>query len=359
MTILKRNIIYNLTIVALLFLNCDTKPSVIEHGIFAPSRHRYVLGQDGVCSIQFSDKITLWTFADTVTGRWKNGTGPVSSLKDDTEMDGMLSNSIAWSERITSKNFRNIKLSFITDKGKVAQFIKNRDNEDPRYHRFWALDGVRTGNRVYVWYLHVFVPDYRKMLEFRVLYSGLAVWNIPEGWNPGDPVEFRRLGRLFGGEYPAFGASAMVKGGYVYLAGHFKKDDRFPLSFARVRENMVENTGEYEFLSRNGKWEKEIGKAGEFFGDVSGECSISYNSFLGKYLIVYSRVFTGEVAAVAFNDFKKLPSAESVTLYTPPAKNDAPIWPYSGKEIFSEGRKVFIIYIDPVLYQPVLLELRF
>ena len=359
MKILKKTSLYIVVFIASLFLSCDTKPSVTEHGIFAPSRHRYVLGQDGVCSIQFSDKITLWTFADTVTGKWKNGKGPVTSLKNDTEMEGMLSNSIAWSRKITSKNFRNIELSFITDEGKVTQFIKNREDEDPRYHRFWALDGVRIKNRVYVWYLHVFVPDYRKMLEFRVLYSGLAVWDIPEGWKPGAPVQFRRLGRFFGGEYPAFGASAMVREGYVYLAGHFKKDDRFPLSFARVRENMVEDPGAYEFLSGEGAWQKKIGKAGAFFGDVSGECSLSYNRSLGRYLVVYSRVFTGEVAASAFSDFKDIPSASSVTVYTPSKKGDAPIWPYSAKEIFSEGRRVFVIYIDPVLYQPLLLELRF
>jgi len=337
---------------------CLTGPSVIEHGIFAPSRHEYVLGQDGVCSIQFDDTLTLWTFADTIIGKWKTGKGPVSSLENDTVAEGMISNSLAWSDKISSSNFKNIRLTYLTEDGRPTQFIKNRSGEDPLYHRFWALDGVRIGNRVYVYYLHIFVPDYSKFLEFKVLYSGLAVWYIPEGWKPGNPVRFKRLGPLFEGEYPAFGASVMEKDGYIYLAGHYKKGDKFPLSFARVIKESIEDRNSYEFLSGDGKWVEDINSAGEFFGDISGECSISYNSSLKKYFIIYSRVFSGEIAAVSFADFDRIAEAVQATVYKPEKKEGAPMWPYSGKEIFSENGRMFIIYIDPLIYQPMLIELK-
>lgn len=359
MKILKRNLLFILILLFIIISGCLTKPSVIEHGIFAPSRHEYVLGQDGVCSIQFDDTLTLWTFADTILGKWKTGNGPVSSLETDTISDAMISNSLAWSERITSKNFRNIKLSYLTEDGRPTQFIKNRSGEDPLYHRFWALDGVRVGNRVYVYYLHVYVPDYTKLLDFKVLYSGLAVWYIPEGWRPGDPVRFKRLGQMFQGEYPAYGASVMLKDGYVYLAGHFKKGDRFPLSFARVQDYKIEDITAYEFLTAGGVWVKDIDAAGEFFGDVSGECSISYNSRLNKYILIYSKIFTGEITAVSFAGFDSMSEAEHATVYVPKKKEGAPMWPYSGKEIFSEDGRIFIIYIDPMIYQPMLIELKF
>lgn len=358
MKVLIRTIISLLILLAVIIPGCRATSSVVEHGIFAPSRHEYVLGQDGVCSIQFSDKITLWTFADTILGRWKNGRGPSSSLKDDTEMESMLSNSLAWSKKITSENFKDIKLYFLTEDGKPVQFIKNRSGEDPLYHRFWALDGVRIGNRVYVYYLHVFIPDYTKLLEFKVLYSGLAVWYIPEGWKPGDPIRFKRLGPVFQGDYPAYGASAMLKDGYVYLAGHHKKGDRFPLSFARVEEERIEDPGAYEFLSQEGIWQKDINKGGEFFGDVSGECSLSYNSALQKFVVIYTKIFTGEITAAVFPGFDRINTAEKKIVYTPPKKEGTPMWPYSGKEIFSEGRRIFVIYIDPLLYQPILLEIK-
>ena len=355
---LKRNLLYPLIILIVIISGCLTGPSVIEHGIFAPSRHEYVLGQDGVCSIQFDESLTLWTFADTILGKWKTGNGPVSSLENDTVTEGMISNSLAWSERITPANFKNIKFSYLTEDGRPAQFIKNRSGEDPLYHRFWALDGVRIGNRVYVYYLHIYVPDHSRFLDFKVLYSGLAVWYIPEEWKPGDPVRFKRLGPLFQGEYPAYGASAMMKEGYVYLAGHFKKGDKFPLSFARVQAEKIEDVSEYEFLTEHGNWGKDINAAGEFFGDISGECSVSYNSSLKKYVLIYSRIFTGEIVAVTFTDFNRLNEAKQATVYKPDKKEGAPMWPYSGKEIFSGDGRIFIIYIDPLIYQPMLLELK-
>jgi len=358
MKILNKKIILPSILFIVIISGCLTGPSVIEHGIFAPSRHEYVLGQDGVCSIQFDDTLTLWTFADTILGKWKTGKGPVSSLENDTVTEGMISNSLAWSEKITPANFKNIKLSYLTEDGRPTQFIKNRSGEDPLYHRFWALDGVRIGNRVYVYYLHIFVPDYTKFLDFKVLYSGLAVWYIPEGWKPGDHVRFKRLGPMFKGEYPAYGASVMKKDGYVYLAGHFKKGDRFPLSFARVREDKIEDTGFYEFITENGKWVNDINSAGEFFGDVSGECSISYNSSLKKYVLIYSKIFTGEIKTATFTGFENIKEAKLVTVYKPEKKEGAPMWPYSGKEIFSEDGRIFIIYIDPMIYQPMLIELK-
>jgi len=185
------------------------------------------------------------------------------------------------------------------------------------------------------------------------------VWAIPEGWKPGDGMEFRRLGPLFPGEGPAYGASAMKRDGYIYLAGHRKKGESFPLSFARVAERDIENSDRYEFLSREGRWVKGYGNSGDFFGDVSGECSLSYNNKLKSYIVIYSKIFTGEIITVKFSDFDRIAAAEKKPVYTPRKKDSAAIWPYSGKEIFSEGGKIYVIYIDPVLYQPVLLEFRY
>ncbi len=345
---------------AMILLMCGRKTEVTEHGIFAPSRLNSVIGQDGVCSINFSSDITLWTFADTIVGKWKSCKGRELADKNEAVMEGMLSNSIAWSEKITAENFSSIKLEFYRENGKVSQFIKNMSAEDPRKHRFWALDGFRSGNRLYVYYLHVLIPDHRKPLGFEVLYTGLARWDVPEGWKPGDKMDFRRLGPVFGKEYPYFGAAVMTGNGYVYLAGHCKKSSgSFPLSFARVRSDRVEDSGSYSFLSKEGLWTDDIKTAGGFFGDVSGECSFSFNGFLKEYVIIYSKIFTGDICQVRFKDFEALPSATSEILFRVRKENDTGMWPYSAKEIFSEGRSLYLIYIDPGRYQPLLLEIKY
>jgi hypothetical protein len=345
---------------AIFLLFCAHNPKAVEHGIFAPSRLDTVIGQDGVCSIQFSDEVTLWTFADTITGKWKSDMGRIAGDKNEALMDGMLSNSIAWSDRITAGNFKDIKLNFYKENGRPAQFIKHNKNENPLKHRFWALDGFRSGSRVYVYYLHVYVPDHTKFLDFEVLYSGLARWDIPRGWKPGDPVNFRRLGPIFGKGVPYYGAAVMERNGYVYLAGHFKKSNlEFPLSIARVKIEDIENSKAYNFLSHKGEWAGEIQNAGHFIGDVSGECSLSYNDYLKEYVIIYSQVFTGHVSMVRFKDFQKLHAAGKNVVLKVEKSAPTAMWPYSGKEIFSSGRSIYLIYIDPQRYQPLLVELKY
>ena len=344
----------------MILLACGRRTKIIEHGLFAPSRLESVIGQDGVCSINFNKEITFWTFADTITGKWKCDKGRQLADKNEAVIDGMLSNSLAWSQKITAENVTSIKLNFYRENGRVSQFIKNRSGEDPRKHRFWALDGFRSGNRLYVYYLHVFVPDHMKPLGFEVLYTGIARWDIPDKWTPGDKINFRRLGPFFNRGMPYFGAAVMVKDGYVYLAGHFKKNDSvFPLSFAKVQECKVEDPGAYSFLSKTGNWTRDIKDRGEFFGDISGECSLAFNDYLKEYIIIYSKVFTGDVCLVRFKNFKDLTSAGTEIMYRVRREKTSGMWSYSAKEIFSAGQSLFLIYIDPDRYQPILLEIKY
>jgi hypothetical protein len=229
-------------IILLFFLSCTDNPVAVEHGIFAPSRLKSVIGQDGVCPIDFGDNITLWTFGDTITGTWKNDKGLLSSDQKEAIIDGMISNSIAWSEKITENNYKDIPFSFYKKNGRVKQFITNNKDEDPLRHRLWAFDGFRYKDRVYVFYAHIFVPDYREFLNFEVLYTGIARWDIPQGWKIGDDFNFKRLGILFEKGSPFFGAGVMIKDDDIYLVGHFKKGKKeFPISIAKANiDDVVE-----------------------------------------------------------------------------------------------------------------------
>lgn len=343
-----------------ILFTCTSRPEAIHHGVFAPSRLDSVIGQDGVCSIKFSDDITLWTFADTITGSWRDEEHKNAADKSGAVIDGMISNSLAWSGKITDQNFRNIYLHFYKENNHVVQFIKNRSDEDPMHHRFWALDGFRSGNRLYVFYLHVYIPSSAKFLEFSILYTGVARWDIPPDWKPGDRVSFKRLGRMFGKDAPCFGAAVLEKDGYLYLAGHIKKSaNEFPVSIARVKTEDTEKIDSYSFLTADGKWSGSIDSAGRFFNDVSGECSLSYNEQMKRYVIIYSRIYSGDIASVTFSDFSQIMKARNVTVADLPDPKSGQMWSYSAKEIFSSAERIYLIYINPETYQPMLVELRY
>jgi hypothetical protein len=356
-----RKLIYLLLLTSFLtLLSCSQNPEVIEHGIFAPNRLESVIGQDGVCSIDFDDKITLWTFADTILGEWKSEDKILSGLiKDDAVFMKMIPNSLAWTAKTDKKNIHNPEFNFILENGIVTPFIKNRKDEDLMKHRLWAVDGIRIDDAVYVYYLHIYVPDPEKLLEFETLYAGLAKWEIPEGWSPGDPVDFKRVGKIFKNNPPAFGSTVVKKDGYIYTAGHYKGEGlSFPIKIARVETGKIENSDDYTFLKSDGTWTGDIKKSDSFLGDVSGECSLNWNEYLKEYVIIYVRVFTGEIVLVRFKDFKDLSDAEKKVVYKIPGEVKGAMWHYSGKEIYSSGRSIFMIYINPDTYQPMLVEIK-
>jgi len=70
-------------------------------------------------------------------------------------------------------------------------------------------------------------------------------------------------------------------------------------------------------------------------------------------------MFSGDLSMVRFKNFSEFPAAENSVIHR--VKKSAPgaMWPYSGKEIFSSGKSIYLIYIDPVRYQPLLVELKY
>ncbi|MDY6935739.1 MAG: DUF4185 domain-containing protein [Spirochaetota bacterium] len=338
------------------FLFCGR---VEELGIFGESRKGDVLGQDGITPIILSDSIVLWTFGDTILGTWKGNISTSATFSESVNITDMISNSLAFSEVPTPENVRNLRFFYLKEEGRVCQFLKYRKDENPRLYRLWPVDGVRIDNRVYIYY---YIIKMNWPTSFHMMGVGIAVWNIPNNWNIGDDVEFKRLPNLFPSSYPAFGATVLRKGNYIYTAGHYKeKDYTSPIKIARVDVKGIENRASYDYLTRDGNWVKNIENGEPFLGDVMGECSISYNENSGMYVIIYCQTMTGRIIMVAFSDFRELYKSQKRIIYEPPMLvpngTNRSLWYYSGKEIFSSGDLIFVIYINPLEYQPYLLKL--
>lgn len=333
--------------ILIIFLACSCGNSS-EPTIFGISRNEYVLGQDGVTPIELSDSITMWTFGDTLV-----------------ETSEMISNSLSFTEKLSPANISKLKFKFLLKNDKVCQFINYNKNENPLITRLWPVDGIRIADKVYVYYFIIKITDAGNPFGFTKTAVGIAMWSIPDNWNIESgvySVNFKRLPNLFPENYPAFGAAVFMKDNYIYTAGQFTDRNKSSINISRVHPENIANGNTYEFLCANGSWTRDIKKTYAFFNDVMGECSLSYNGYLGKYIITYCQQWTGKIIIVSFADFANLSKAEKTVMYEPPAitkkTSDVPLYYYSAKEILSSEKFIYAIYMNPAKYQPYLIKIN-
>lgn len=337
-------------------------PKVEPLGIFGESRKADVLGQDGVTPIRFDEKTTMWTFGDTLLGSWKGKISSSATFSDRSDVKEMLSNSLAFTEPLTPENIKNPKFHFYRKNGAVSQFLRLTGKEKPQTDRLWAADGIRIGSDVYVYYMAIKIIQKGYPFAFKFNGIGLSRWRVPESWKIGDDINFLRLPDLFSEKFPAFGVCVMEKDGFIYTIGHYQtREGLSPVKIARVTRRGIEDPKEYEFLMRDGAWTRDIEKAEAYFGDVMGECSLSYNEYLKRYLIIYCQMWTGKIIMVNFGDFSGLYKARKESIYEATklvsGDKDQNAWYYSAKEILSTGSAIYAVYMNPLEYQPYLLKI--
>ncbi len=351
------------------FRNClPVGDAAVENlGIFGADRNQSILGQDGCTPVPLRG-MTMWTFGDTILGTWKGELSMDSTFEDSAVMKGMISNSLAFSEVPDEKNIRHLKFTFYREKGSVVQFIKNSKNENPKYWRFWAADGIEIDGSVYVYYFKVLIDPAgaikkNSFLPIRVMGTGIAEWKKPPEWKPGEPVDFKRIATVFFENEPVFGDCIVRSGAHLYIMGHGQPvSGRISAYVARVAVSGIKNRERYEFLDRSGKWSPRLGDACPLLHDVMGELSLSYNSYIGEYIIIYCGM-GGSIKLARFKNFAHLLRAESKEMYTPPPlpkiKSRTHLYYYSGKEIFHTGDAIYAVYINPAIYQPILIRIPY
>ena len=322
----------------LLYIQCTRTPHVTEYGAFAPSRLQFIKGQDGCTPIDFDHRYTMWTFGDTITP------------------DGMIANSLAFTEKINAHNVTQLQFHYYSEKGKIAQFIKNTPDENPAKDRLWAFDGIRIGNTVYVYYAHVYIQDPSKPLSFAMKESSLAYWDVPAQWSFGQAIHFIRKKNLFMGNVPALGASVLLHDGYIYVVGHISEHNKSSLVIARVDKEHILQKNRYEYLGGDSNWYKKLNAAIRLYGDVAGECSLDYDESMRSFCLVYCQLFTGNIVMCKAQTIEALPQAKKEILYTPPQLCGTNMMYYSAKAILNENKQWYIVYMNPLDYQPYLIK---
>ncbi|HSA14360.1 MAG TPA: hypothetical protein P5346_06395 [Spirochaetota bacterium] len=348
-------------IVSCFLFDCKNSGKVEELGIFSPGRLKDVAGHDGFSSIPLGNSLMMWTFGDTIIGTWGKPVSVDTTFEESASFSGMIPNSLAFTQYPDHLTIKNLNFTFSKENGKIVPFIPYKKNENPLKLRFWALDGIMMGNQVYVYYARILVDHSDRNQPFSVQGMSIASWRIPPGWKIGDTVNFTRRCDLFNGDVPTFGDAVIIKDSFLYLIGH-KRTGKGSVSgfIARVKPEALLRSDSYEYLRRDGTWAGKLSEGSPFFNDISGEASLSYNETMGAYLILYCSL-GGAIKAVTFSDFKYLFNAKALIIYKPPKlpviKSRPFLFYYSGKEIVSMRDYIYAIYINPAIYQPMLIKI--
>ncbi len=360
MKICQKHII--LILLSFLFLSCKSPEKVENLGIFGKSRLKDVAGQDGCTPIPVDKKYIIWTFGDTILGDWNEKVNVGTTFEKSARFKGMISNSLAFTGYPDDESIEDLEFRFLKNKGKVVSFLAPEENHTGALKKIWAIDGIKLKKSLYIYYITVTIKNNKKKVSFSIAGTGLAVWEIPRNWGPGKSILFRKTGIIFRKNEPVFGDSVILKNGYLFLSGHRSSQGKVFAYFARVKPEDIGVRGSYSFLKRDGSWTREIRDAYGYFGEVFGELSLTYNEYLKKYIVIYCGR-AGRIKLVAFNEFSELEQIRPVTIYKPEKlpeiKSRTLYFYYSGKEIYSTGKYIYVIYINPAIYQPILLRIPY
>ena len=250
-----------------------------------PDNNAKVVGQDWGYSAKLGST-TYFIFGDTFSDT--NGDGGLSPTDEMTA----IGNSIAkTTDEVAGDCIDN--LTYKTDSRGFAAPLLPR--VEPDECGAWPGGIVAANGQIYFFYLSVERDHCIVFENFRAYGTGLAkITNR-------DTMEATRIGTgprpLFWdwGE-PSFAHPFTVSGGWVYILGtRTPIDPLSPVYVARVRENEIEQEGQYEYWNVSSRsWVDQVpqGGAAGIFEDhsygIGNIPTIAYNSALDRYLALYS-----------------------------------------------------------------------
>jgi len=353
-----KTIIFSL-LIAITIISCS-KPQVENLGIFMPHRLNDVAGQDGCTPIPFGKNKILWTFGDTILGTWKKKVTVDSTFSSSAIMKAMLSNSIALSSGF-QKDSSKMSLGFYKKQKKVSEFIPFKRGENPFKIRFWPGDGIIIKNKLFIYY--TLVKIIKAPVPFKTGGTGIVSYTIGNNnLSTLNNLNFKRHKLLFGSSAPHFGDAVIKHREWLYVLGRKKSADKKSvwLSLARVKPSHITNSSSYSFLKKDTTWTRNPMKTDLIKHFAAGEASLSFNNELKSFIIIFMGR-DGILKALMFKNIENIYKGKLIKLYTPPLlknvkKNSLQIY-YSGKEVYSDKKNIFCIYIHPLIYQPMLVKI--
>lgn len=243
----------------------------------------HIVGQDEAYSISLG-KSVLWLYGDTFYGRRLPDGKP--------DVQGAVSNTAALSTDLNAAD--GIDMTPLVDaKDNPRAVLPYDPSEDQQKLRLWPGHGVELGGKIYLYYSLIELTG-KGEWDFRHAGQGLSSGT--------DPKEgFARLTWKGGYEFwsrsePRFGLAVIQDKDWLYVYGRHE-DKPNAMRVARVKPESIEDRDAYEYLSsaKAAQWSRDLSSAAAVFTDAPPEASVSYNRYLGQFLMLYSRFLEKDV----------------------------------------------------------------
>jgi Domain of unknown function (DUF4185) len=246
-----------------------------------------LVGQDGGQSIDLGGDV-LFVFADTLLARTAafNNSWPAARWPIRRDQGRFLANCCGRARRgWLPVELGQLRYS-LGDDGWPQETLLATPFERLARVRFWPEHGVAIDGRVYLYYLGIEHYQPGGTWGFRNLGTGLALL---------DPVTGHAERLTWNGDWrlwpPVFdlhgGVQVIREGDTVYVFGACRNGHGVTARLARVDVSALAEPTAYEYCASDSpRWTRHAGESCSL-GPCGHEFSVSFNRYLGKYLMCY------------------------------------------------------------------------
>jgi hypothetical protein len=249
-----------------------------------------VIGQDGGQSVDLGDK-TLFMFSDTLLANYDASRRTPHSpppIPSPLGTEGVFrANTAGISSGSDFQTALTTMQYFLDEDAFPRLLLATTEPERFRRIRFWPEHGFFLNGQVYIYYLGIQTTDPSSIWGFRNIGAGLAVLDVETG--ECTRLRHNRDWRLWklNEEDCHFGVQTLVENGTVYVFLSTRKGLTHVARLARVRCEDVTLPDAYEYLSSpEPDWRSDPNQACSL-GEASSDYSVSFNRYLGKYIMIY------------------------------------------------------------------------
>ncbi|MDZ4657592.1 MAG: DUF4185 domain-containing protein [Bythopirellula sp.] len=315
-----------------------------------------VTGQDCASSIVLPSGEAFWLFGDTIEG-------PFESIRG-LALDDKLSNTAAVvPEQDVSEGIKRFEFVTEPDGKRARQVVPFVDGEAPAEQRIWPVHGACSGGHIYVFYHRIsLIPGVDVFENFTLEGMGIArakigEWKFERLTAPDSGYEFWK------GDKPTFGVFVQQQDGVAYVWGSLMTG----MFLARTSPEKIADLSSYEYLiaapttadpEAKPVWSKTFEPMAVMFDSVPNEMSASYNSHLGCYTAIHTRLRENEIVLRTAPEIVG-PWSDAEVIYRPEKKDESDLF-YAAKEhpelARENGKVIYVTYVDSRSYAPQLIE---